>query len=54
MNKSGFAIIEQEKILLKTELDNEFVKYLNDLIEYGLTRYFSENGDNSDFRQGKL
>jgi len=50
MEKSGFVIIEQEKILLKTELDNEFVKYLNDLIEYGLTRHFSENGDNSDFR----
>ncbi len=50
MQKAGFIEIEQDIINLKVELDKEFIDYLEDLINYGLTRYFSENGDSSDFR----
>lgn len=36
-------------ITLNVGLDDQFVEYLDDLLTYGITRYFAENGDRTDF-----
>lgn len=35
---------------LKTNMDDQFREYIEDLIEYGLTRYTVDNGDNTGFK----
>ncbi len=35
---------------LDVKLDDQFLDYLNDLLTYGITRYFADNGDETGFK----
>lgn len=50
MQKSGYFNVDETRVWFTLEINKEVQEYLEDLINYGLTRYFSENGDSSDFR----
>ncbi len=50
IQKSGFVDLKDGNLNLAVETDKEICEYIEDLLNYGLTRFFSENGDNSDFR----
>lgn len=42
--------IERDRISLDVVLDDQFVEYIDDLIDYGLTRYIVDNGDETEFK----
>ena len=39
-----------DTLSLNVEMDDQFLEYLEDLIEYGLTRYTVDNGDETGFK----
>ena len=48
--ESGYARKEADKLKLTVEMDADFKEYLLDLLSYGLTRYFIDFGDETDFK----
>lgn len=44
------AVQDNERLYLKVKSDDQFREYLEDLLSYGITRYYAENGDSTDFR----
>jgi len=50
MVESGFISIESDEIKLNTQLDDQYVEYVQDLLSYGLTRYIVDHDDAEDFK----
>ena len=51
MVNNGFVTVEGNTLeLVDVPLDEQFVEYLDDLLDYGLTRYFVDFGGSSDFK----
>ena len=48
--ENGYARKEADKLKLTVEMDDDFKEYLLDLLSYGLTRYFIDFGDETDFK----
>ena len=48
--ESGYACKEADKLKLTVEMDEDFKEYILDLLSYGLTRYFIDFGDETDFK----
>ena len=48
--ENGYARKEADKLSLTVEMDEDFKEYLLDLLSYGLTRYFIDFGDETDFK----
>ena len=42
--------IEGDRISIDLALDDQFMEYVEDLIDYGLTRYIVDNGDETKFK----
>ncbi len=47
---NGYVQKQGENLNLVVEMDNDFKEYVDDLISYGLTRYFIDFGDETDFK----
>ena len=45
----SFISRESNNVSVDVELDDQFVEYLYDLLDYGLTRYGIDHGEDSDF-----
>ena len=41
---------DNHTLSLRVTLDDQMQEYLDDLLDYGLTRYYAENGENTDFQ----
>ena len=51
MEQNGFVSVSGDTInLVDVSLDEQFVEYLDDLLNYGLTRYYVDFGESSDFK----
>lgn len=48
LDRNGVVIIDGDTILLNGDITNEFKSYLEDLLEYGLTKYKADYGDTTD------
>ena len=48
--ENGYARKEADKLSLTVEMDEDFKEYILDLLSYGLTRYFIDFGDETDFK----
>jgi hypothetical protein len=48
--ENGYARKEADKLILAVEMDEDFKEYILDLLSYGLTRYFIDFGDETDFK----
>ena len=48
--ENGYARKEAGKLKLTVEMDEDFKEYVLDLLSYGLTRYFIDFGDETDFK----
>ena len=48
--ENGYARKEADKLKLTVEMDEDFKEYILDLLSYGLTRYFIDFGDETDFK----
>lgn len=49
-----YLYIQENKISIKIKLDEIFIEYMQDLLNYGLSRYYSEFGEDSDSQSFKL
>ncbi len=47
---NGFAFVDDNTLSLTVTVDDQFKEYLNDLLEYGLTRYTVDYGETNDFK----
>lgn len=50
MLASGFVSRSNNTLSLNVGIDEQFGEYIHDLLSYGLTRYFIDFGDESDFK----
>ena len=41
---------EGQKLSLRVKMDDQLREYLDDLISYGITRYYADNGEETDFK----
>ncbi len=48
--ENGYASCVDNNLVLNVELDSDFIEYIDDLLSYGLTRYFIDFGDENDFK----
>lgn len=48
--ENGYARKEADKLKLTVEMDEDFKEYTLDLLSYGLTRYFIDFGNETDFK----
>ena len=50
MFESSFVSQEHDRLVLNVEFDSEFEEHVRDLLQYGLTRYFIDFGDVTEFK----
>lgn len=50
MCESGFVVQEKDHLVVQCAIDDQLKEYVEDLINYGLTRYTIELGDSNEFK----